>query len=111
MSEERSAYRVKGKSGFMNNNTRNAFAADGLDILKRSVLLVLYRQPLDYTGEHRSLHQNKIREHLGIPKPLHEKHRLIPGILDLLENDEYVESYSVAHWRIREKGISVIEGL
>lgn len=42
MSEERSAYRVKGKSGFMNNNTRNAFAAYGLEILKRAVLQVLY---------------------------------------------------------------------
>ena len=42
MSETTAAYQVKAKSGIMNNNTRNEFAAYGLEILKRSVLLVLY---------------------------------------------------------------------
>ena len=41
MSEETAGYQVKAKSGIMNNNTRNEFASYGLDILKRSVLLVL----------------------------------------------------------------------
>lgn len=96
----------------MNNNTRNAVTSYGLEILKRSVLWVLYEQPLDYKNEHRrSLHQDKIRQQLGIPKPLYEPNRLVHGILDLLAEDEYVEKAWISgHWRIREEGISVIEG-
>ena len=101
MSEETTVYRVKGKSGFMNNNIRNEFAAYGLEILK--LLLVLYQQPLDGGGEHR---QNKIRKQLGIPKPLYEPNRLVHGILNLLYDDEYVEkSWISGHWRITEKGV------
>ena len=55
----------------MNDKTRNDFAFYGLEILKRSVLLVLYQQPLDYAGKHRrTLSQNTIRQRLGIPKQL-----------------------------------------
>ena len=56
MSEEAAEYQVRAKSGIMNDNTRNEFASYGLDILKRSVLLVLYEEidiaksPL-YTGD------------------------------------------------------------
>ena len=93
----------------MNNNARNVLVHHALEILKQSVLLVLYEQPLDYIGRKQSLHQNTIRKQLSIPKPIYTPNRLVHGILDILENDKYVEPYSVAHWRITEKGISVIE--
>ena len=97
----------------MNDNARNTFASYGLEILKRSVLLVLYQQPLDYTSEHRrTLHQNAIREQLGIPKPLYEPNRLVHGILNILADEEYVKksSWTEGHWRITKDGVSVIEG-
>ena len=73
----------------MNENTCNAFASYGLEILKKSVLLVLYQQPLDYAGKHRrTLNQDTIRKRLGIPKPLYTSNRLVRGILDILEDDE-----------------------
>ena len=58
----------------MNNNTRNAFAADGLEILKRSVLLVLYEgTEIAYEGspypQGRVLTAGAIRERLGILRP------------------------------------------
>ena len=46
----------------MNNNARNALVHHALEILKQSVLLVLYEQPLDYIGRKQSLHQNTIRK-------------------------------------------------
>ena len=46
----------------MTNKIRNEFAACGLEILKRSVLLVLYEENL---GE--ELQPDKIRERLGMP--------------------------------------------
>lgn len=95
----------------MNENTRNAFASYGLEILKRSVLLVLYQQPLDYAGTHRrTLSQDTIRQRLGIPKQLYTPNRLVRGILDILQDDEYVDFCGRGgHWRITEKGVSVIE--
>ena len=102
----------KFREGFtMNDNTRNTFASYGLEILKRSVLLVLYQQPLDDTGKHRrTLHQNNIRQQLGIPKQIYTPNNLVRGILDILEEDEYVEFFVGGLWRITEKGVSVIEG-
>ena len=94
----------------MNNNTRNEFASYGLEILKRSVLLVLYEQPLDHAGRRKSVHQNTIRKYLGIPKPIYTPNRFVHGILDILADDACVEPSGVAHWRIIEKGIAVIEG-
>ena len=94
----------------MNDKTRSDFASYGLETLKRSVLLVLYQQPLDYAGKHRrTLSQNTIRQRLGIPKQLYTPNRLVRGILDILQEDEYVEFFGEGHWRITEKGVSVIE--
>ena len=42
----------------MNNNARNALVHHALEILKQSVLLELYEQPLDYIGRKQSLHQS-----------------------------------------------------
>ena len=72
MSEETAEYQVKAKSGIMNNNTRNEFASYGLDILKRSVLLVLYegtdivyeKSPYSRYPNGRILKAGQIREEL-----------------------------------------------
>ena len=50
----------------MNENTRYAFASYGLEIFKRSVLLVLYEEHL---GERRRLTRIEISQRFGIKKP------------------------------------------
>ena len=47
----------------MNENTRNTFASMGLEILKRSVLDVLYD-----ARDEGIIPQREIRERLGIPR-------------------------------------------
>ena len=94
----------------MSDKIRNDFADYGLEILKRSVLLVLYQQPLDSGGQHRRyLRQDAIRKQLNIRKPPYEPNRLIRGILDILQEDKYVEYRYEGFWRIKEKGVSFIE--
>ena len=47
----------------MSEKIRNEFASYGLERLKRLVLLVLYSQPFDWSGEERqSLAQDVIRK-------------------------------------------------
>ena len=53
----------------MNENTRNAFASYGLEILKRSVLLVLYEQYVSGPSHRRFLTIKEIGEQLDI-RPL-----------------------------------------
>ena len=121
MSEETAEYQVKAKSGIMNNNTRNEFASYGLDILKRSVLLVLYEEtdrvyekslfPQHPHG--RILKAGQIREKLNILQPqlvCAHTNSLIHGILDHLRHDGHAYHYVGDGWGITEKGVSVIEG-
>ena len=125
MSEETAEYQVKAKSGIMNNNTRNEFASYGLDILKRSVLLVLYEgtDPVDVVEikkkrsrpypSGRILKAEKVREHISIPKPRFTSvnvNSLTRGILDHLRQDEHAYHYIDVGWAITKKGVSVIEG-
>ena len=113
MSEETAEYQVKTKSGIMNDNVRNTFASYGLEILKHSVLLVLYQQPLDGGGKHRRpLKQEKICRQLGKPWRTYDRkgQGLVCGILAHLEYDKYVEDFGGGEWRIAEGGVSVIEG-
>ena len=70
---------------------------------------MLYQQPLDHAGNRITLNQDTIRQRLGIPKPLYTPNRLVRGILDILENGKYVDYFVGGHWRITEKGVSVIE--
>ena len=113
MSETAAGYRVKNKNGKMSNNTRNAFASYGLEILKQSVLLVLYDAHRD--GEP-YLGYNDIHEALGIAR-IREVNRkavkdyFVHGILLHLWEDGSVEVVGDrAEFQITEKGISVIEG-
>ena len=105
----------------MNENTRNAFASYGLEILKRAVLLVLYEQYVSGPSHRRSLTIKEIGEQLDI-RPLERdtnrprgKHAymngLTQGILAHLLDDDQVEWLGERGlWQIKEAGISVIEG-
>ena len=108
----------KFREGFtMNENTRNAFASYGLEILKRSVLLVLYEQTeiadkVSPYPQGRVLTAGAIRERLDILRPLvisGNVNALIQGVLDHLQHHGYAHHYSSHGWAITEKGVSLIE--
>ena len=93
----------------MNENTRNAFASYGLEILKRSVLLVLYEE----TRDGGLIKQGEISSSLDIPSvrfPSANTYSLIQGILDQLKNDRHAYHNLGYGWQITPEGISVIEG-
>ena len=95
----------------MTDNTRNEFASYGLEILKQSVLLVLYEAK--HKGE--LLQANEIRRRMGIPQAKDERMghtSLILGILRYLKDEDKVARFwsSSYTWQITEKGLSVIEG-
>ena len=96
----------------MNENTRNAFASYGLDILKRSVLLVLYEQYVSGSSHKRFLTIKQIGEQLDIrPLERDKKHHpsgkhaymngLTQGILAHPLDDKQVEwlEGSLANYR------------
>ena len=93
----------------MNDNTRNEFASFGLEILKRSVLLVLYEQQV-YSPHKPYLRLTDVRERPGLPR-LCEHNSLIHGILMHLADDGHAEWLTYGGlWQITEEGASVIEG-
>ena len=92
----------------MNEKTRNAFASYGLEILKRSVLLVLYEK----TRDGGLIEQHEISNCLDIPyvqNPSGNTYSLIQGILDQLKRDEQAHHEVDCGWQITEQGVSVIE--
>lgn len=92
----------------MNENTRNTYVYFGLEILKRSVLLVLYQEHLECSHP-RGLPQEVIRERLDIPKGRSGANKLIRGILEILEIQETVEYLGPGSWKITAEGIRLIE--
>lgn len=105
----------------MNDNTRNEFASYGLEILKRSVLLVLYEQYVSGPSHRRFLTIKEIGEQLDIRPLERDKNRprgkhaymngLTQGILaHLLDHKQVKWLGEKGHWQITEAGISVIEG-
>lgn len=79
----------------MNNKTRNDFAAYGLEILKRAVLLVLYeaRQESPYG---KILTAGQIHQRLDLLQPWRvcvSTNSLIHGILDHLYHEGYAYHY------------------
>ena len=89
-------------------NTRNTYAAYGLEILKRAVLEVLYQQQKDAEELHgqSSLRPTDIRERLDLPR----RGTLIHEILMHIKADGHVEWLgSNGRWDITENGIKVIE--
>lgn len=102
----------------MHENVLNMFASHGLEILKRSVLLVLYEETdavdeddSSYIPHGRILKQGEIREILGFPYvrfPSGNTNSLIQGVLDYLKQDRHAHHYSPG-WAITTAGVSVIE--
>lgn len=94
----------------MPTTMRDVPAIHGLELLKHSVLCVLYEEHL---GENRRLRRIEISQRLGIKKPDGldaDNIPLIEGILIHLQEDEVVDSNAVNRWRITEDGISHIQG-
>ena len=101
----------------MNDKTRNEFASYGLEILKRSVLLVLYEgtdivSKKSLYAQGHILTAGAIRERLDILRPRiisGNVNALIQGILDHLQHHGQAHHYPSQGWAITEKGVSVIE--
>ena len=93
----------------MNENTRNAFASYGLEILKRSVLLVLYEERVSQCHYRGFMRLKQVRERLGIQQVI-GKGDLVRSILDHLIDDGYVKYTPTDRWNITPGGVSVIEG-
>ena len=91
----------------MTDKIRNEFANYGLEILKRSVLLVLYEENLG--GESQLAHT--ITKRLGIP-PLPSNSGgalLVTDVLRRLHIEKMV-TYTTGKLEITTKGIKFIEG-
>ena len=75
----------------------------GLEILKYSVLLVLYQYSI-------SLSQKEIREHLKLRR-VGKNNNLIRGVLEYLEEEGYVEYkfYGRGRRQITDSGMSFIK--
>lgn len=94
----------------MNENTRNAFASYGLEILKRSVLLVLYEgtdivYKVSPYAQGRILTAGEIRQRLGILQPRvisGNVNALIPGVLDHLQHHGQAHHYNHQGWAPRK---------
>lgn len=105
----------------MTDKTQNKFAAYGLKILKRAVLLVLYDETEALEGG--KLQLDEIRERLGIPRIAYPPvtagnvNALVYGILQHLQMGRLVDHLGrlVDHsvkvgWRITTKGVEFIDG-
>ena len=96
----------------MTHKIRNDFAAYGLDILMRSVLLVLYDAKQGPYGR-KKLQPGEIRERLGIPRPdksYGNLNDLTHGVLKHLDHDDLVAHTVDIGWEITLKGIEFIDG-
>lgn len=95
----------------MYQKTRNDFAAYGLEILKRSVLLVLYDAKQESAAPKR-LKAGEIRQRLNLPynqSPSGNVNALTQGVLDDLKRNGLASHAVRDGWRITEKGVSLIE--
>ena len=118
MSEETAAYQGTPKSSIITDHARNTFAAYGLEILKQSVLLVLYDETetadeVSMYAQGLILTAGAIRERLDILRPRvvsGNVNALIQGVLDHLQHHGQAHHYHSQGWAITAKGVSVIEG-
>ena len=92
----------------MTDKIRNEFANYGLEILKRSVLLVLYEENLG--GESQLAHT--ITKRLGIPPlpPNSGGALLVTDVLTRLHHEKLVTYANAGKLEITTKGIKFIEG-
>ena len=96
----------------MNNSALKAKADNGLEILKRCVLEVLYTRP------HTNFEYNQIHDALGIeriekipPDLPKRRDNLVHSILMHLHKDGFAEYTRRNSWKITEAGICFIEGI
>ena len=92
----------------MNNNTRNQSASRALEILKWSVLLVLYQH---HQKQSSIVTLEEIRNSLGLPQGRSGLNHLVRGVLEILEVQKYVTPHHFADtsWKITEEEISVFK--
>ena len=108
MSETTAKYHVQREK---NDYTPKTAAQWGLEILKRSVLEVLYEEHV--SGNPLKLTRAEISERSDLQMPGGrniDNVPLIQGILFHLREDKLVENNAINRWWITEKGISIIEG-
>ena len=97
----------------MNRNIRHLHASTGLEMLKSSVLLVLYENKDVPYGEAGCLLQPKaIAEQLGIQRPSQvsaQAYALIFGVLDHPREEGYVCHVEHCGWIITQDGVEAVE--
>lgn len=93
----------------MNNKTRKEFANYGLEILKRSVLSVLYehKHALRIADIYPCLNIRRIEDQTGRKA---NSDYLIDSILVHLANDGHAKYTKTNKWQITEEGVKFIEG-
>ena len=118
MSETTAGYNTKkvfSTDSTATDKIRNEFAAYGLEILKRSVLLVLYDADQPLPRRVKKLKMDEIRKHLGIPQITREiqvgsSNDLLCGVLQHLLMEGLVNHTVHIGWEITIEGVEFIEG-
>lgn len=97
----------------MTDKIRNDFAAYGLEMLKRSVLLVLYEADQLLPSRQQRLQMDEIRKQLGIRRITGEiegpSNALLLGVLQHLQMDDLVNHIVDIGWKITSEGIAFID--
>ena len=100
----------------MSDKIRNEIATYGLDILKRSVLLVLYDAAEYQPPWRKTVSMQEIRKRLDLPQlkkseiSVGNPTDLVRGILQHLQSDDLAAHPVHDGWEITPEGIEFIEG-
>ena len=100
----------------MTDKARNDFATYGLEILKRSVLLVLYEADQLLPGRGKTVSMKEIRKRLDLPQlkrseiSVGNPTDLVRAILQHLYKDGLVDHTVRGGWEITPEGIEFIDG-
>ena len=95
----------------MNRNILHLHASTGLEMLKSSVLLVLYENK-DGPYAECFLQPKAVSEQLGIQRPSEvsaQAYALIFGVLDHLREEGYVFHVERCGWQITMDGVEAVE--
>ena len=100
----------------MSDKIRNEITAYGLEILKRSVLLVLYDAAKHQPSWRKAVSMREIIKQLDLPQLKKSKEvvgnptDLVRGILQHLQSDDLAAHPVHDGWEITPEGIEFIEG-
>ena len=100
----------------MTDKIRNEFAAYGLKILKRSVLLVLYDAAKHQPPWRKTVSMREIRKQLDLPQlkkseiSVGNPTDLVRGVLQHLYKDNLADRIVHDGWEITPEGIEFIDG-